>query len=300
MTPTIPSGAPNVRGSDRPTSHDGPRDRRNSPAWGEGRSQDGSRPPRRDFVERPAPERVPTAAELDNQWRSKMRPDMPPVASHPPSKPDTQAPPSPTPVPPPPTVRPKLNLQKRTVSQAEGSPALPTGSSDAKASPFGAAKPIDTSARDKEIEEKLKQRKELEEKAREEKKNSEEKEKAKEKRPAKDTGKTDQRPEKARSKANGQTKEGEQSEAPGKNYQILRRDAEDTESQAGEEKEQSDTLIQPEGDGNVKPQEIVRDTNGVSGDETSKEQLQEEGWSMVSKSSKGRRGANSGARAIAS
>ena len=298
LTPTVPPGAPSARGTDRPSSHDGPRDRRNSPAWGEGRSQDGSRPPRRDFVERPAPERVPTAAEMDNQWRSKMRPDLPPVTSQSPSKPEIEAPPSPAPVPAPPTVRPKLNLQKRTVSQAEGSPALPTGSSDAKASPFGAAKPIDTSAREKEIEEKLKQRKELEDKAREEKKNAEEK--AKDKRPSKEGGKIDQRPEKARSKTNGQSKEGEQNEAPSKNYQILRREAEDIDSHGGDGKDQPDSLIQPEGDGNVKPQEIVRDTNGASPEATRTEQLQEEGWSTVSKPSKGRRGANGGTRAIAS
>jgi len=50
-------------------------------AWGEGRpqgSQDGgSRPPRREFQERPVVERTPTAAEQDSQWRTKMRPDAP-------------------------------------------------------------------------------------------------------------------------------------------------------------------------------------------------------------------------------
>ena len=298
LTPTAPPATGGVRSADRPTSHDGPRERRNSPAWGEGRSQDGSRPPRREFSERPAPERVPTAAELDNQWRSKMRPDPPPVTTNTPPKTESKAPPSPAPVPAPPTVRPKLNLQKRTVSQAETSPALQSGSSDAKASPFGGARPIDTAAREKEIGEKIKQRKEQEDKAREDKRLIEEK--AKEKRATKDSGKADQRPEKGKSKANGQSKEGDTNENKGNNYQILRRHAVDNGSDVGNEKELLNTSIQPEGDKNINPQEVVRDANGVSTEATTDEQLQEEGWSTVSKPSKGRRGGNSGARAIAS
>ena len=97
-----------------------------------------------------------------------MRPDPPASAPQAAPTKDQDPPSSPTLAPTAPTIRPKLNLQKRTVSQAEPSPAPLTGGSDAKASPFGAARPIDTSAREKEIEEKLKVRKEQEEKVREE------------------------------------------------------------------------------------------------------------------------------------
>lgn len=147
------------------------RDRRASP-WGPGEArQDGSRPPRREFVERP--ERAPTAAETNNQWRSAMRPD-PPAQSPAPSRPASEAPSSPALAPAAPAAaggRPKLNLTKRTVSEAPGvmSPSL---ASDSKASPFGAARPIDTAARERMIEEKhqqaLKEKKEADEKAKEE------------------------------------------------------------------------------------------------------------------------------------
>lgn len=164
----------------RPGTNDGPRgegfrDRKSSPAaWGEGRpqgSQDGSRPPRREFVERPAVDRTPTAAEADSQWRVKMRPDAP-AASRDASREGSEAPSSPAAAPAAPAGRPKLNLAKRTVSEAQPSPSAASG--DAKASPFGAARPIDTAAKEKEIEEKkqaaLKEKKEADDKAREEKK----------------------------------------------------------------------------------------------------------------------------------
>lgn len=110
-----------------------------------------------------------------------MRPDPPAapavVPSHSPalSSREISAPPSPAAGPQPPTTRPKLNLAKRTLTEAEPS-ASPTTSTDSKASPFGAAKPIDTAAREKEIEEKrLREKKEAEERAREEKRVAEEK-----------------------------------------------------------------------------------------------------------------------------
>ncbi|KAK3069610.1 hypothetical protein LTS18_000284, partial [Coniosporium uncinatum] len=146
------AGAPPTgpgREGGRPRMNDGPRERKLSPAWGEGRSQDGSRPPRREFAERPQVARQPTEAEMDNQWRSKMRPDAPAKSSTP--TPDASTPSSPA-APTAPASRPRLNLQKRTVSEAQPSPSAESG--DSKASPFGAARPIDTSAREKEIEEK--------------------------------------------------------------------------------------------------------------------------------------------------
>ncbi|XXH04927.1 hypothetical protein Hte_011349 [Hypoxylon texense] len=174
------------RDSSRPRTNDGNRtdtfrkDRRASPAtWGEGR-QEGSRPPRefKERTERPErPERVeraPTAAELDNQWRSNMKPDRQ-VKSPEQSHEGSEAPPSPaTSSAAAPGGRPKLNLQKRTVSGSPDvlSPGLPSASGDSKASPFGAARPIDTAAKEREIAEKreqqLKEKKEADEKAKEE------------------------------------------------------------------------------------------------------------------------------------
>lgn len=177
--PGADRGGPREGG--RPRTNDGPkgegfRDRRSSPAaWGEGRpqgSQDGSRPPRREFQERPVVERTPTAAEQDNQWRTKMRPDAPTGKSPVPSRDGSEAPSSPAPSHAQPAGRPKLNLAKRTVSEAPlASPSSTSG--DAKASPFGAARPIDTAAKEREIEEKrlaaIQEKKEAEEKTKEEK-----------------------------------------------------------------------------------------------------------------------------------
>ena len=163
----------------RPRTNDGPRGegfrvRRASPAaWGEGRtqgSQDGSRPPRREFQERPVVERTPTAAEQDSQWRTKMRPDAPAASTPIASRDGSEAPSSPAPASALPVGRPRLNLAKRTVSDAPDQPSPTTSTSgDAKASPFGAARPIDTAAKEREIEEKklhaIQEKKEAEEKA---------------------------------------------------------------------------------------------------------------------------------------
>jgi translation initiation factor 4B len=124
--------------------------------------------------------------------------------------------------------RPKLNLQKRTVSTTDQSPpAAAAASADVRASPFGAARPIDTSAREKEIEEKLRLKKEQEEKAREERRLAKEAEKAQA--AAQPQAQTQAGAQgTAKGKSNGQAKEGEAAEgsASGKNYQILRRDEE--------------------------------------------------------------------------
>ncbi|KAK4123565.1 hypothetical protein N657DRAFT_633822 [Parathielavia appendiculata] len=171
--------------NERPVSREGSRsrtmdtrsesfrgNRRDAPAaaWGPGEGrQDGSRPPRREFADRPErPERVPTAAEKDFNWRNNMRP-VSDVKSPGQSREGSEAPPSPAPAAAPPAARPKLNLAKRTVSEATETAAAPTPS-DSKASPFGAARPIDTTAREREVEERRKREKaEAEEKAKQEK-----------------------------------------------------------------------------------------------------------------------------------
>ncbi|KAI1302664.1 hypothetical protein F5Y03DRAFT_208918 [Xylaria venustula] len=161
------------RGSDAGRPESFRQDRRGSPAtWGEGR-QEGSRPPR-EFKDRPErPERAPTAAELDNQWRSNMRADAP-VKSPEQSREGSEAPSSPAG--PTPAVlatggRPRLQLAKRTVSEAPDVTS-PSAGGDAKASPFGAARPIDTAAKEREIADKrdqaVKEKKEADEKAKEE------------------------------------------------------------------------------------------------------------------------------------
>ncbi|KAI1340454.1 hypothetical protein F5Y15DRAFT_414781 [Xylariaceae sp. FL0016] len=167
------------RGTDRTDSFR--KDRKASPAtWGEGR-QEGSRPPReaRERPERPErPERAPTAADLDNKWRSNMRPD-PPVKTPEQSRDNSEAPSPAGPVAAVPAIapvgRPKLQLQKRTVSESPdvASPGLSSAGGENKANPFGAARPIDTAAKEREIADKreqvLKEKREADEKAKEEK-----------------------------------------------------------------------------------------------------------------------------------
>jgi translation initiation factor 4B len=232
----------------RPTTNDGPRaegfrDRRSSPAaWGEGRtqgSQDGSRPPRREFQERPAVERVPTAAEQDSQWRTKMKPDAPTAHSQAPSRDGSEAPSSPA-VAAAPASRPKLNLAKRTVSEAPDLPSPASNSGDAKASPFGGARPIDTAAKEKEIEEKrlvaIREKKEADDKAREEKRIAKEAAKA-EKSSGSDAGKD-----------NGESAPSE----------ILQRDnGEDTKEATTIGEGQNGNIVD---DKAVKPREVSRDT----------------------------------------
>jgi translation initiation factor 4B len=310
------AAAPSLREGGRQRSKDGPGFRKSSPAWGEGtgRSQDGSRPPRREYQEKPPVERAPTAPELDNQWRSKMRPDAP-AKSPTPSR-DPSNPPSPAPAPVP-ASRPKLNLQKRTVSEAEpgASPATSTSTSESKASPFGAARPVDTSAKEKEIEEKrqiaIRQRREAEEKAKAEK--VEEKRLARE---AKDKALA----EKGSKDASPEVEKENGAEKPpgGKNFEILQRASEDANGMtADEDGTESDAAIVPTDDKAVKPREIVRDPPSSkpqeagwrgqnaqerrpSTDDTAS-QLNEGGWSTVSntKQRNSKRG-NQAARAIAS
>lgn len=118
-----------------PTSDRARVDRRRSPAP----SADGDRGDRGDRPhlprERPAVERQPSAAERDNEWRRGARPDTPLQST--PTSPVL------------PHVRPKLELKKRSEQPIET--VTPTSSD--KPNPFGGARPIDTTQREKEIEE---------------------------------------------------------------------------------------------------------------------------------------------------
>ncbi|PHH87047.1 hypothetical protein CDD83_9386 [Cordyceps sp. RAO-2017] len=144
-------------------------------AWGEPR-QEAARPPRwgASGEQQPQPERASSsAAEKDLQWRDRMRPDAA-VKSTSPSRDGSEAPPSPSmsSAAPAAAMRPRLNLQKRTVSEAADAVTTPVSGTDSKASPFGAARPIDTATREKEIEEKrqqaIREKREADEKAKEE------------------------------------------------------------------------------------------------------------------------------------
>jgi len=239
-----------------------------------------------------------------------MRPDA--SAKSPVATPDTSVPSSPAPTPAAPAVRPRLNLAKRTVSEAE--PALASSSSDSKSNPFGAARPIDTAAREKEVEEKrqlaLRQKKEQEDKAREEKKARDAAAKSEKEKAVPATPTSPKEPSSKASKENGI-----EEKSASLNYEILRN--------VGNENayaEAEDDAVDAPANGNivedkVKPKEVVRNppqnkSEGAwrrksgtpaapAGSTTGG--LEEDGWSTVPQKSKNnRRGGNQGARAIAS
>ncbi|PCH01334.1 Nucleotide-binding, alpha-beta plait [Penicillium occitanis (nom. inval.)] len=270
--PLSPVAAVAGREGGRTRSNEGSNFRKNSPAWGEGRSQDGSRPPRREFQERPErPERTPTAAEMDNQWRARMRPDPVPKEPSAPSSPvATTATPA---APAAPAVRPKLNLQKRTVSENVQSPP-PSATGDSKASPFGAARPIDTAAREQEVVAKRERaRKDAEEKSKAEK--------AEKQRQSKEKAKA----EKAAAGENG-SKETDPDAPKKSNFEVLRRvDDEAGEGEAEATKEETTATKE-------QPKEATESkTNGSwRKAEPAPAAADEEGWSTVStgKRNKGR------------
>ncbi|KAI5310729.1 hypothetical protein KEM55_002865 [Ascosphaera atra] len=224
LSPTSPpAGMGGFREGGRARNVEGPGFRRQSPAaaaamWGEARSRDTSRPA-------VAPvDKTPTAAEMDNQWRARMKPDAP--APAPPSEPKTPISPSA-----PSGVRPKLNLQKRSVPATEAA-APASASTESKANPFGAARPIDTAAREREVEEKrvaaLKAKKEAEEKAKEEQQKEAER-KAKEAAEAV--------PVVEKKGAPTVTTDGQEVASGGKNWDILNKVSElEIKDEAGEEK----------------------------------------------------------------
>ncbi|KAK6359670.1 hypothetical protein TWF696_000814 [Orbilia brochopaga] len=197
------SGRPprHERGDRRRSPAVNPFDRERQPSLqgDDQRSERGDRP-RRDYQRPAAPERAPTAAEKDNEWRRGARPDVPPdqlkeqykaqqaaaqSTGSPPAGPQQagpprdKAPPSgpkeryiPPPSPGAPQTRPKLELKKR--SENLPTDANQPAAADSKSNPFGGARPIDTTAREREVEEKrarqIAEKKAKEEKAKEEKK----------------------------------------------------------------------------------------------------------------------------------
>jgi translation initiation factor 4B len=181
-----------------------------------------------------------------------------------------------------------LNLAKRTVSEAPDA-ATPASSTSSKPNPFGAARPIDTATREKEIEEKrqleIRQKKEADDKAREERKTKDAAEKPTPKAATSST---------TIEKTSADDETGDNNEA-----------AEQDEDANGE-------IVD---DKAVKPQEIVRDPPKSEGAWRRKsntpadaeggttEQLEDDGWSTVTKTVKNPKKPTRGgppARAIAS
>lgn len=285
-----PAGGESLREGGRQSSFaGGARERRPEAAWGEGRGADDSRGPRREFQpqgDRPQYNREPTAPELDNQWRSKMRAD----AVSPTATPDASVPSSPAPQSAAPASRPRLNLAKRTVSEA---PQVAETSSSDKPNPFGAARPIDTAAREKMIEEKrqlaIREKKEAEEKARAEKKAREAAEKPTPKEEAPTTPAAESKDD------------------------VPEEKAVDEETPNGQDENANGEIVE---DKAVKPQEVVRDPPKSAGGSwrkkpdapaapagTTTQTLDEDGWSTVTKPAKNAKSNRRGgapARAIAS
>lgn len=323
--PLSPTAVPDrsLGGAGRQASKEGAF-RRNSPSWGEGRSQDGSRPPKREYGDRPAPQREPTAAEMDNQWRARMRPDAAPTSP----EPDASVPSSPAPAAPAtaaaaistqapaPTSRPKLNLQKRTVSEAQ--PAASPADTDSKASPFGAARPVDTAAKEREVEEKrqlaIRQKKEAEDKAKAEK--AEEKRLAREKAEAEPTDvKADAEENNSENVEEDKEDAEEDAAKPQKpKFEVLRRQVSGTNDMIDDDDDHEEEPVPaPEQDKAVKPKEVVRNipnkangswrkSGGPKPVQSETAALEEDGWSTVSKSKKqsNNRRNNNAPRAIAS
>lgn len=314
--PASPLPGPPARDMSKMREGGPPEERRNSPAWGEGKSDAGSRPPRPI-----APERAPTAAEQDTQWRSRMQPDQAPT-------PDVSTPASPA-APEAPKERPRLNLAKRTVSAADPAAPPDTAEGSSKASPFGAARPVDSAARERAVEEKrqiaIREKAAADEKTKEEKAKADADARAARAERA-DKGQADQEkvtsptsraPREPRgdnrrsSRQQNGPKGGQQSKENGDapqrerpNFSILQRDAEDA---AGVEAAEG-ALDAPDaeangnivGDKEVKPQEVVKEVSkdGAKSDEPTAEAMEDEGWSTVAAKAKG--GRRGGQRAMAS
>ncbi|KAF2720397.1 hypothetical protein K431DRAFT_93582 [Polychaeton citri CBS 116435] len=282
-------------------------ERRPSPNWGDARSTDpGAKLPRRDS-DRPIVERVPTAAESDNQWRSRMRPDPSPAAT-----PDVSTPSSPA-AKEAPKERPRLNLAKRTVSNIHETE--PGSAGDAKASPFGAAKPIDTAAREKQVEEKrelaIRQKAEADAKAKEEKAAAAKTPVAEGQEAGTPTSEKPG-PRRASRQQNGNAKAGQpngdkekadkaEKAKPSFNMLHSTEGGEETGEQDAPDASANGTIL---GDKEVKPQEVVREVSkdGAASQnaEPTAKALDEEGWSTVPTGGKNKRASRGGNRALAS
>jgi translation initiation factor 4B len=215
-----------------------------------------------------------------------------------------------------------LNLQKRTVSEADPNP--PTSAGDSKASPFGAARPVDTARKEQEVaDRKERERKDAEERAKEEKRKKDEATKAdKEKNQAEGTASSADPSENDAGESTASAKESKENgaQAPRAGYEILQRLKD--EGEEGDEDEEEAPSKAPQ-DKQAKPRESTRDMpirkggqgswrrgSGQQGgrpersDRSDKnagpaaKEQDSDGWSTVPKSTRGR--GRGGARAVAS
>ena len=218
------------------------------------------------------------------------------------------------------TSRPKLNLQKRTVSEAEpgaAAAAAAAAADSSKPNPFGGARPIDTAAREREVEEKrqlaLRLKKDQDDKVREEKK-------------AKETVSRPAAPEEASSpiaessNADSESKENGGDGPKASTYQILSRDDDEADTVEDNQEQDSPANGQIAEDTAVKPKEFIREPpKGPKGQDRSwrrksstqaapaspggstAEKLEEDGWSTVPSTNKRGRGrGTAGRQAVAS
>lgn len=171
-----------------------------------------------------------------------------------------------------------MNLQKRTVTESVSSPAQGT---DSKASPFGGARPTDTAARERQVEERrqlaLRQKKEADEKAKAEK--------AEKQRQAKEQAKTEDQGADPNGKDTPDMPQG------GTNFEILRRAGEDESGMAADQDQKEETAAP-----DAASKEAAGKTNGSwrSGPAQQPEAADDEGWNTVgpSRQRNNRRGPN--------
>jgi len=95
------------------------------------------------MMDRKSTDAEPTAADTVSNWR-RAKPLAPSEQEASPAAPPTALP-----------TRRKLELSARTVTSSDGASTPPTSVVNNKPSPFGAAKPIDTSEREKAVQDKL-------------------------------------------------------------------------------------------------------------------------------------------------
>lgn len=259
LSPSTPTGSEHggrPRSGDRSERGEPREFRRRSPAPG----ADG--PPKREYRERQTIDRQPTAPERDNEWRRGARPDPPPIqrVATAPSSPVAQ------------TTRPRLELKKRSEHPVEPALASATSDTSTKPNPFGAARPIDTFQREKEVEEKrlaaIAAKKVKEEKTREEKK--------------------------VRAAAAGEDDKSRAATPTGvKSFALLRRESGATESNTveGEEAEAvlaSEAVVPEKKEIEVRPSKVATTSWRKAEPKTGTEEIAD-GWSTVS-AKKGRGG----------
>lgn len=207
-------------------------------------------------------------------------------------------------------------------------PDSATSASDAKASPFGAARPIDTAAKEREIEEKrelaVRQKKEADDKVKEDRAARESAQRAARAEradrgqaqedtvtsPVSENAPKARRPSRQQNGTKPVPKENDETppSASKPSFSILRRDTDggvdDEEDGDFDEQAEEDANGTITGDKETKPQEVIKEIpndaseGAVQNTESTAETMQDDGWSTVA--AKPRNNRRGGGRAIAS